>query len=80
MLFSSSRQVALATYHAAVERWPNAKIMPIYKCGPDARRASCTRRIHARTRLALFPLQSGSQSPLVGAALLISRPWAVRDV
>ena len=26
MLFSSSRQVALATYHAAVERWPNAKI------------------------------------------------------
>ena len=26
MLFSSSRQVALATYHAAAERWPNAKI------------------------------------------------------
>ena len=26
MLFSFSRQVALATYHAAVERWTNAKI------------------------------------------------------
>ena len=35
---------------------------------------------HAPKSLALFPLQSGSQSPLVGAALLISRPWAVRDV
>ena len=38
MLFSSSRQVALGTYHAAVERWPNAKITPIYKF--RARRAA----------------------------------------
>jgi len=51
--------------------------------GPGARSStSCTRRSHVRTRQSHWRsfLQSGSQSPLVGAALLISRPWAVRDV
>ena len=81
MLFSSSRQVARATYHAAVERWPNAKITPIYKFWAR-RAASILHPAHPcpHAPLALFPLQSGSQSPLAGAALLISRPWAVRDV
>ena len=48
MLFSSSRQVALATYHAAVERWPKTPKSRRSTSSGQTRARSCTRRIPAR--------------------------------